>query len=198
MLIGIDASRANKDRKTGTEWYAYSLIREFAKIDSVNEYILYTDTPLKGGLINLDNHSYDGNIEKITPEKPEFKNGYQILHSPHNNFKGKVLKWPFRYLWTQGRLSLEMIFGRPDVLFIPSHALPIIHPRNSVVTIHDIAFEKTDNVYENSTIGALKIGFKSRLLNFAAVIATLGNIAPAPWTICVGVLNMHLKRLVRL
>lgn len=45
---------------------------------------------------------------------------------------------PFPRLWTHVRLSLEMLRAPPDVLFIPSHVLPLIHPRRSVVTVHDL------------------------------------------------------------
>ena len=38
MTIGIDASRANRQRKTGTEWYSYYLIRWLAKLDNKNKY----------------------------------------------------------------------------------------------------------------------------------------------------------------
>ncbi|MBU0981123.1 glycosyltransferase family 4 protein [Patescibacteria group bacterium] len=50
-------------------------------------------------------------------------------------------------LWTVVRLSLEMLLHRPDVLFIPSHVLPFFAPRNSFVTIHDVAFEKYPMAY---------------------------------------------------
>lgn len=53
MLIGIDASRANRREKTGVEQYGYHVIRELAKIDSVNQYRLYTEEPLGPGLDNL-------------------------------------------------------------------------------------------------------------------------------------------------
>ena len=58
MTIGIDASRANRRHKTGMEWYAYYLIRQFAQIDDKNEYILYTDKPLTGGLFDLSVREY--------------------------------------------------------------------------------------------------------------------------------------------
>ena len=28
----------------------------------------------------------------------------------------------------------------PDVLFVPSHVLPLFHPRRSVVTVHDLGY----------------------------------------------------------
>ena len=43
MLIGIDASRANRKRKTGTEWYSFYLIENLAKLDKNNTYRLYVD-----------------------------------------------------------------------------------------------------------------------------------------------------------
>src|SRR6185436_10590611 len=48
---------------------------------------------------------------------------------------------PFPRLWTHVRLSLELLTQpRPDVLFIPAHVLPLIHPLPSVVTVHDLGY----------------------------------------------------------
>ncbi len=55
-----------------------------------------------------------------------------------NNFKVRVI--PFPIFWTQLRISWELILHPVDVLMIPASALPIIHPRRSVVTIHDLAW----------------------------------------------------------
>lgn len=55
------------------------------------------------------------------------------------NFTVKVM--PFPLFWTQLRLSWEMLMSPVDVLFIPASALPLIHPKKSVVTIHDIAWK---------------------------------------------------------
>lgn len=33
-----------------------------------------------------------------------------------------------------------MILQRPDLLFVPAHVLPIVHPRRSVVTVHDLGY----------------------------------------------------------
>ena len=46
---------------------------------------------------------------------------------------------PFPRLWTHARLSLEMLARPPDVLFVPAHVVPLIHPR-TVVTIHDLGY----------------------------------------------------------
>src|SRR6476646_6409451 len=46
---------------------------------------------------------------------------------------------PFPRFWTHGRLSFEMVRHPPDVLFVPAHVIPLIHP-TSVVTIHDLGY----------------------------------------------------------
>jgi glycosyltransferase involved in cell wall biosynthesis len=41
-------------------------------------------------------------------------------------------------LWTHLRLSTEMLLRPPDILFVPAHVLPLVHPPASIVTIHDL------------------------------------------------------------
>jgi glycosyltransferase involved in cell wall biosynthesis len=41
-------------------------------------------------------------------------------------------------LWTQAGLSTEMLRRAPDLLFVPSHVLPLALPRRSVVVIYDV------------------------------------------------------------
>jgi len=48
---------------------------------------------------------------------------------------------PFPRLWTHLRLSWEMQRRPPDVLFVPSHVVPLIHPRRTVVTVHDLGYQ---------------------------------------------------------
>lgn len=47
---------------------------------------------------------------------------------------------PFPRLWTHARLSAELAFHPVDVLFVPAHVVPPIHPRATVVTIHDLGY----------------------------------------------------------
>jgi glycosyltransferase involved in cell wall biosynthesis len=47
---------------------------------------------------------------------------------------------PFPRLWTHVRLSWEMLTQPPDLLFVPSHVLPLVHPQRSVVTVHDLGY----------------------------------------------------------
>ncbi len=149
MIIGIDASRANRGHKSGTEWYSYYLIKALAKLDGDNQYILYTDQPLINGLLDLSCEEANCNRTDIEYDK----DGYQKLISPHNNFKAKVVNWPFKYFWTLGALSWEMLFKKPDVLFVPAHGLPLIHPKKTVATIHDIGFKQEKKLYNPERIG---------------------------------------------
>ncbi len=120
MLIGIDASRANKPNRTGVEWYAYHLIQELKQItaNGPHQWVLYSNEPLKDGL------------EKL----PE--NWYEVR-----------AKWPPKYLWTNVRMSWEMWRRPTDVLFAPAHVLPPVRPDRGVVTVHDVGFRRHPNVY---------------------------------------------------
>ncbi len=118
MIIGIDASRANKKEKSGPEWVSFYLLKYLAKIDTKNTYWLYTNTRLENELKNLP-----------------------------PNFIEKELRWPFRYLWTQGRLSLQMLFSPPDILFLPASIMPILHPKNTFVILHDIGYRESPELY---------------------------------------------------
>jgi len=48
----------------------------------------------------------------------------------------RVIRLP--RLWTQVGLSREMLSAPPDVLFVPSHVLPLICPARSVVVVYDV------------------------------------------------------------
>ena len=61
------------------------------------------------------------------------------------NFSLKVM--PFPIFWTQMRLSFEMLLHPPDVLFIPASALPLLHPKKSVVVVHDLAWRYFPNSF---------------------------------------------------
>ncbi|MCR4405447.1 MAG: glycosyltransferase family 4 protein [Anaerolineae bacterium] len=109
MLIGIDASRAARARRTGTENYALHLIRGLLTLDRSHHYRLYFNRRPPPGLF-----------------------------VPGPNWEPRVI--PFPRLWTHVRLSWEMAWRPPDVLFVPAHVLPVIHPRRSLVTVHDLGY----------------------------------------------------------
>ena len=122
MQIGIEAERANEGSKTGVEHYAQQLILQLAEIDHENEYILYLRTQPQDWFLQLP-----------------------------KNFKIKILGYgpvKFPYLWTQLRLSWEMLVAAPDVLFVPAASLPLIHPKRSFITVHDVAWRLYPNTFK--------------------------------------------------
>lgn len=122
MLIGINASSAFKERPTGVEEYTFQLIKHLAMIPESAEhrFILYLNSRLKSKRI-LDMDDLPG------------------------NFLIKFLAAPF--LWTQARLAAEMAIIKIDVLFIPVHILPFIHPQKTVVTLHGLEYEYSPQMY---------------------------------------------------
>jgi glycosyltransferase involved in cell wall biosynthesis len=122
MVIGIDASRANKTQKTGTEWYSWQLIQELKKIPPTQvggvKFVLYSPNKLKGALAEL----------------PE-------------GWKSQVFSWPPKYLWTQLRFSCQIKKFPPDLLFVPAHVIPRAHPQKTVTVCHDIGFKRFPGAY---------------------------------------------------
>ncbi len=53
----------------------------------------------------------------------------------------RLRRLPTPRLWTHARLGPALRAARPDVAFIPAHVLPLLPPRRSVVTIHDLGYE---------------------------------------------------------
>jgi glycosyltransferase involved in cell wall biosynthesis len=175
MIIGIDASRANREHKTGTEWYSYYLIKYFAQFDAENQYILYSDSPLQGGLLDLGDLGIGDDGKKAEPVYDD--KGYQVIKSPHNNFRGDILRWPVPYLWTLGRLSLEMLLHKPDILFVPAHGLPLFRPKRTVNTIHDVSFreEGANYIFEKKKLGPKTSRLGRKIINLLVKILTAGK-----------------------
>jgi glycosyltransferase involved in cell wall biosynthesis len=110
LTIGIDASRAARARRTGTETYSLELIR------------LLADLASPGRRLRL-----------YTPQRP------QQADWPDSPYvETRLIPWP--RLWTHLRLAAELRQCPPDVLFVPSHVLPLYCPVPAVVTVHDLGY----------------------------------------------------------
>lgn len=138
ITIGIDASRANVSQRTGTEWYIFNLLQQLKTIIPEHyRVIIYTKEPLLKDLLPLP-----------------------------SNWRNQVLKWPPKLMWTQLRLSFTMLkwWQRPDLLFIPAHTIPVIHPTKTVYVAHDLGFERSAELYANTPIGGPLVDFLVRAL----------------------------------
>ena len=80
-------------------------------------------------------------LSKHLPMVDDYKNHRFFLYNRKN------LKWPFKIGWTQIRLSWEMLKNRPDILFVPAHTFPLIHPRKIIVAIQGLEFERIPECY---------------------------------------------------
>ncbi|MCC6563949.1 glycosyltransferase family 4 protein [Candidatus Uhrbacteria bacterium] len=143
MHIGIEASRANRPVKTGVEWYAWHVIQQMKELPGAakHEWSLYSNEALTGG-----------------------------LQSGPANWKERRLPWPPKYLWTQARLSWEMRRRPSDVLFVPAHVLPVISPKKSVVTVHDVGFKRFPEVYKKIQVAYHEITTRDIVRRNARII----------------------------
>ena len=57
---------------------------------------------------------------------------------------------PMRRLWSQLRLPVELRAHPPDLLFVPSHAVPLLYRGHALTTVHDLAFERFPAAYSSS------------------------------------------------
>ncbi len=112
MLIGVDASRATIDRRTGTEHYSARLIEALLALDSAHFFRLYFS------------------------QRPE------PCQIPYARDRAQIELRTIRFprVWTHLRLGTEVALHPPDVLFVPSHVLPYWTRVPSVATVHDLGF----------------------------------------------------------
>ncbi|MFQ5610998.1 MAG: glycosyltransferase family 4 protein [Anaerolineae bacterium] len=110
MIIGLDASRAARAERTGTETYALEMIHALSK---------------RAGP--------DLRLRLYTPHPP------QHTRWPDSAYvETRVIPWP--RLWTHLRLAFELWRHPPNVLFVPSHVLPLFCPVPAAVTVHDLGY----------------------------------------------------------
>lgn len=119
MRIGIDVHPLARTKFTGTERYLLELIEELKKI-------------------------------KLSPEKRVIlyaREKLEVLGDLPENWEWRILPWRFPG-WTHLRLSFELLFNAPEVLFIPVHEIPFLAPKSRVVTtVHDLAFLALPDIY---------------------------------------------------
>jgi len=103
---------------------------------------------------NLKNRTgveeYIYQLLKHLPMVDDYGNHQFFIYNRQN------LKWPFKWGWTQIRLSLKMLRNKPDVLFVTAHTFPVIHPK-LVITVQGLEFEAVSKMYSF---------FRRRILRF--------------------------------
>jgi len=144
MLIGIDGSRAFGEGRTGTENYSFQLIRQMSLIDTENQYLIYIQSTQ---LSAVSSQPWPGNFE------------FKVIGLPR--------------LWTQLGLAIRTFIDPIDVLFIPSHTLPLVRrPRlRTVITVHDLGAEYLPGLHQLKQILYLKLMTHYQIKTASRVIA---------------------------
>ena len=127
MLIGIDASRATTAQRTGTEAYAWQLIRALLPTTAVvgHEIVLYVNQ---------------------SPPDDWFPPADHVT----------VRHIPFPRLWTHLRLAAELHLRPPDVFFTPAHVIPLTYFRPSVATVHDLGYRYFPEAHTRQQVAHLR------------------------------------------
>jgi hypothetical protein len=101
----------------------------------------YSNTEKRTGVENYSFHLIN-ELARLAPK------GITLITPRKIDLPVKQIIIPFPRLWTQVRLSLEVLRNKKiDNLFVPSHVLPLIAPKNSTITIHDVAFKHHPESY---------------------------------------------------
>lgn len=144
VTYGIDASSANKEVRTGVENYARYLLKA-----------------MKPRALGGDSQQIENNLkanERVFLYSPSVL--ADDLDAPVHNWQPMVLRWLFSRGWMAGRVSLEMLFRAPDVLFVPGQTLPHITPKHTVTTVHDIVASRAPHLVDPKTRRRLLIATK--------------------------------------
>jgi glycosyltransferase involved in cell wall biosynthesis len=148
MNIGFDAKRVYQNT-TGLGHYSRTLVTSLAKYFSDNEYYLFA--PKITDTFNADNFK---NLHAVTPSQ----------------FPSTTLKAAWRSNWVKKDLLQHKI----DVYHGLSHEIPFgIHKTNikSVVTIHDLIFERYPKQFNKIDVQIYRRKFKYACANANKIIA---------------------------
>jgi glycosyltransferase involved in cell wall biosynthesis len=125
----------------------------------------YNNTDKKTGVENYSFHL----INELIKQHPK---EITLISPKKTGLNTPEVVIPFPRLWTQIRLSWEILTNRKiKTLFVPSHMLPLIHPEHSVITIHDTAWKHVPESYGKLSKLYLEWGTKFAIKNAKKIIA---------------------------
>jgi glycosyltransferase involved in cell wall biosynthesis len=127
VIIGIDASRAVTHQRTGTEAYAYFLLRALIPLAAAQNHALrlYFNQPPPPHLLPKADHV-------------------------------EIVIMPFPRLWTHVRLAYELHRRPPDVFFTPAHVIPFTYRGPSAATIHDLGYHHFPQTHPRRQLAYLR------------------------------------------
>ena len=139
MRIAIQSADLDAKRIDGTRVYIFRLLERFGTLMPHEAWHLF--------------HRNTFNSNLTPPSLPNY-----FFH-----------RIPFPFFWTQTRFAWELSRLRPDRVFMPLQALPVLLPKGtaSIVTIHDLAFKVFPEYFPTTDVRKL-----NWLTNFAVRRAT--------------------------
>lgn len=143
MKLAIQASDLDHARIDGTRVYVAELLKRFGGLSPETEFTLYHK-----GVFN----------PALAP--PKLANYREV-------------SLPFPYAWMQTRFAWEMFRVRPDRLFLPIQAAPVILPSGVTVTatIHDLAFRRFPETFPASHLWKLNFMLETAVRQADRLIA---------------------------
>lgn len=205
--IGVNALYLIPGGVGGTEIYLRELLAALARVDTTNEYFVFTNLETGADLI---------------PQQLNFKWKQQALHA---------VSRPARILWEQTILPLEVARYKIDVLFNPGFTAPLLAPCPSVTVFHDLQHKRHPEYFRwfdlpfwrlllwaaaqrSDRLIAVSEATRADLLRFYtlpaakisvvhhgvdAALFDLPRVPSQPFVLCVSTLHPHknLERLIR-
>lgn len=205
--IGVNALYLIPGAVGGTEIYLRELLAALGRIDTANEYFVFTNLETDADLV---------------PHQPNFQWKPQAVHARAR---------PARILWEQTVLPLETSRYKIDVLFNPGFTTPVLAPCPCVTVFHDLQHKRHPeyfrwfdlpfwrlflwaSVHRSQKVIAVSEATRADLLRFyrlpeASVVVIPHGVDAAlfelhraqlePLVLCVSTLHPHknLERLIR-
>jgi glycosyltransferase involved in cell wall biosynthesis len=147
-VYGIDASSANKQKRTGVENYCRQLIE------------------------NMKTHALEGGERVVLYSNTKLDQELAVMPQ---GWSSSILNWPPGRGWMTTRVSWEMFRRPPNLLLVPGQALPPLSKGGRggvalVTTVHDLAFARRPDLYEPATRKRLKRVTKRAVKKAASII----------------------------
>ena len=143
MKVAIQTSDLDHSRIDGTRVYLRELLKRFAALSPETDFTLY--------------HKGTYNPVLAPPEAPNYT----------------AVSLPFPWAWMQTRFALELALHRPDKLFLPIQAAPVIMPGSIEVTatIHDLAFRRFPETFPRQHLRKLNFMLETAVKRADKLIA---------------------------
>jgi glycosyltransferase involved in cell wall biosynthesis len=143
MKIAIQAADLDAKRIDGTRIYILNLLKYFGILETKDFFQIY--------------HKNVFNTELVPPTFSNYK----------------IIQKPARFFWTQTRFAYELMRNRPDRLWMPMMALPIVRPRKTktIITVHDLAFKLFPEMFPKKDLWELNFYAKYAVENANKIVA---------------------------